>query len=377
MDDADYHVEVDSIGEAQWSTLVGFFADGSIYQTWSYGAVSWGAKNLSHLVLKKGGDIVSAAQLRIVRPGWLRCGLAYLRWGPLCCAKGKELDPEIVCQMAAALYAEYVQNRGLFLRVFPNAIQGTARASALGVAFSKYAAEPFGRNQTKRTLLLDLSPPLDELRRKLDQKWRNQLNRAEKNGLGLIEGDGPEEFATFLRMYDQTVARKRFNTSTNVPQFAVMQESLPSDQRMRIFLCYREGVPLAGLVGSAMGDSGIYLHGATSDEGLALKGAYLLQWRMICWLKENCIRYYNLGGINPETNPGVYHFKKGLSGQDVLYLSPFAACESQLSALFARAVDFGGASSLRRWAAAARDTWTFSKPADASAGSKAHKPVNV
>ena len=321
--------------------MLDLFADGSIYQTWSYGAISWGAGNLSHLVLRQRGGIVGIAQLRLVRSGWPRCGLAFLRWGPLCHLKARELDPEIVRQMAAALHAEYVRKRGLFLRVLPNAFQGTARAGAFQAAFSTYAAEPFRPGQTQRTLVLDLSPPLEELRRKFDQKWRNQLNRAEKNGLDLIEGDGAEEFDGFLRMYDQMVARKKFDTTTNVHQFADTQRDLPKNQRMKIFLCCHHGVPVAGLVGTAMGDSGIYLHGATSDEGLKLKGAYLLQWRMICWLKENGVRYYNLGGINPETNPGVYHFKQGLSGQDLLYLPPLSACENKLSSLFVRAADFG------------------------------------
>jgi hypothetical protein len=357
MDCAEYHFEADTVDQAQWSTLLDLFEDGNLYQTWSYGAISWGAGNLSHLVLRRGGDVVGIAQLRLVRPVWPRCGLAYLRWGPLCHLKGKELDPKTVQQMAAALHAEYVRKRGLFLRIIPNALQGTVRAGAFQAAFSAFTAEAFRPGQTHRTLVLDLSPPLEELRRKFDQKWRNQLNRAEKNGLELIEGDGAEEFDVFLQMYEQMVARKKFDTSTNVRQFAEFQRDLPRNQRMRILLCRHQGVPVAGLVGTGMGDSGIYLHGATSDEGLNLKGAYLLQWRMIQWLKENGVRYYNLGGINPETNPGVYHFKKGLSGEDVLYLPPWAACENPLSALFARAADFGQRGLrrvLRNWVADVR-----------------------
>jgi len=37
-----------------------------------------------------------------------------------------------------------------------------------------------------------------------------------------------------------------------------------------------QGEPVAGLVASAMGDTAIYLLGATSDKGLNSKGAYLL-----------------------------------------------------------------------------------------------------
>jgi len=91
------------------------------------------------------------------------------------------------------------------------------------------------------------------------------------------------------------------------------------------------------MVATAIGDTGVYLLGATSDEGLNAKGAYLLQWNMIEWLKENGIRWYDLGGIDPDANPGVYHFKKGFSGMDVLQLSPFVASNSAVSSVIAKA----------------------------------------
>lgn len=94
---------------------------------------------------------------------------------------------------------------------------------------------------------------------------------------------------------------------------------------------------MTGLVGSAHGDTGIYLLGATSDEGMKTKGSYLLQWRMVQWLKERGCRWYDLGGINPETNPGVYHFKAGLSGKDVTQPGTFEFSGSALSSLSLKA----------------------------------------
>jgi hypothetical protein len=106
---------------------------------------------------------------------------------------------------------------------------------------------------------------------------------------------------------------------------------------MRILICEDKGIPVAGLVVSAMGDSAIYLLGATSDAGLNAKGAYLLQWTMIQWLKENGIRWYDLGGINPEANPGVYTFKKGMSGVDVCQINPLVESGSILSTAIVKA----------------------------------------
>jgi lipid II:glycine glycyltransferase (peptidoglycan interpeptide bridge formation enzyme) len=78
---------------------------------------------------------------------------------------------------------------------------------------------------------------------------------------------------------------------------------------------------MSGLVGTAMGDTGIYLLGATSDAGMKSKGSYLLQWQMMQQLKARGCRWYDLGGINPDRNPGVYHFKQGLGGQEVHQLN--------------------------------------------------------
>jgi hypothetical protein len=125
--------------------------------------------------------------------------------------------------------------------------------------------------------------------------------------------------------------RKGFQSSVDIEQFAHIQGSLTGAHRLRILICEDGGVPVAGLVASAIGDSAIYLLGATSDDGLNSKGAYLLQWRLIQALKESGCKYYDLGGIDPERNPGVYHFKQGLSGVDSIQLSPVVACKSVLS----------------------------------------------
>ena len=106
---------------------------------------------------------------------------------------------------------------------------------------------------------------------------------------------------------------------------------------MQILICENQRIPVAGLVVSAMGDSAIYLLGATSDGGLNTKGAYLLQWTMIQCLKENGIRWYDLGGIDAEGNPGVYSFKRGFSGLDVCQINPLVASGSAVSSAIVKA----------------------------------------
>jgi hypothetical protein len=333
----EWQVEVDRWTPEEWSGMLDLFDDANIYQTSSYGQVRWGKKNLSHLVLKRGGEVCGMAQVRIVRPTIFNFGMAYLRWGPLCERRGKPLDSGVAARMAGALEEEYVRKRKLFLRILPNTFLGSPRATVVQSAFCRFEVEPAAPDNIYRTFLLDLAPGLDELRRKLDAKWRNHLSRAEKNNLKVIAGSGSDEYRAFCQIYNEMRRRKTFETTVDVEEFGRIQADLAEPHRMRILICEDKGAPVAGLVTSAMGDSAIYLLGATSEDGMKSQGAYLLQWTMIQWLKEQGIRWYDLGGIDPIGNPGVYSFKKGFSGADVIQLSPMVACTSVVSSAVVRA----------------------------------------
>jgi lipid II:glycine glycyltransferase (peptidoglycan interpeptide bridge formation enzyme) len=327
----EYKAEIDRVTEAGWAELLEKFVDANIYQTWSYGAIRWGARNLSHLVLKRSGEAVAAAQLRIVRPANMPVGIAYLRWGPLCQVKGTGLDLEIFRAMASALREEYGKKRGLYLEILPNAFAGSKRAEAFQSGFSGYDSGPSVSNENYRTLALDLEPSLEFLRKNFDKKWRNQLNASERNNLTITCGTTAKEYAAFSQLYSEMWERKKFKTTVSVEEFGHMQECLLENQRMKIVLCVSEGKPVAGVVCSAMGDSAIYLLGATNEAGMKSKAAYLIHWSLIRTLKEQGIRYYDLGGIDPELNPGVYHFKSGFSGADLSHITPLTTCDSKVS----------------------------------------------
>ena len=323
--------EVDQATDLEWSELLDQFDDANIYQTAAYGNVRWGESSLSRVVLKRDGEAVALAQFRIIRPTPLKFGMAYLRWGPLWEKKGSQPDPEIADRFAAAVREEYLHKRRLFVRILPNAFTGSARSALFRAAFQSFSEENDDAVEAYRTFVLDLSPSVEHLRSRLDGKWRNKLSGAERNRLSVFAGDGIEEFRIFCTMYGEMHRRKMFATTVDVDEFKKMQRTLPEPQRMRILICEEKGVPIAGLIASAMGNSAIYLLGATSDSGLKAKGAYLLQWTLISWLKQMGIRWYDLGGIDPESNPGVYLFKKGMSGEDSRQIRPLSASESAVS----------------------------------------------
>lgn len=334
-----YAFEVDGLDASAWDTIVLGFADGNIYQTWAYEARRSGTDAMSHLVLRKDGDIVAAAQLRIVKVPMLPLGVAYARWGPMWRRRGCKDDPRHLQVALACLRAEYAQRRRLAVRILPLAFEHqreTVEPLLVHEHFERLADEG-----AQRTLLLPLDPPLDALRRSLDQKWRNCLNKAEKNGLELKVGDDDAIFGEFVGIYRQMHERKAFHETSSVDGFRALQAQLPEGARLRVSLALRHGRPIAGSLFSVIGDTGIYLYGATGDAGMGTNASYLIQWDAVMWLKSRSARWYNLHGINPEVNPGTYRFKAGLAGRtgvDVRYLGTYQTTASPFSHALIRTV---------------------------------------
>lgn len=353
-----YTVDVDRVTAAEWAEMVDLFLDANLYQTWSYGSVRWGRQHLSHMVVRKNGQVEAIAQLRIVQPKRLRFGLAYLRWGPLWKRRGSEYNPERATHVARALEEEYVKRRGLLLRVQPHVFIGSESEALCQSAFVGFKSEPIANGNAYRTLIVDVTPPLEELRGRLSKKWRNALSRAEKNGLEIVGGDGMAEYNLFCKMYREMLRRKGFETTVSIEEFGRIQADLPKKHRMQTLICQQAGVPIAGIVCSAIGESAIYLLGATSDSGLNAKGAYLLQWTWIRRLSESGVKWYDLGGISPEGNPGVYHFKSGLSGVDSTHIRPLSVSNDRMKSAIIRSSETAY-STLRRCARKLRGVATF------------------
>jgi hypothetical protein len=309
-----YAAAVDTVDEPTWCRILERFDDANIFQTWSYGDVHGSRRNISHLILTHEGEIVAAAQARVVALPLLGVGVAYVRWGPLWRLRQAGPNLETFRQSLRALRNEYACRRRLILRLYPVLFEDDAPCFASILQEEGFsAAADLAR---PRTLRLDLSRPLATLREGLRPHWRRELKLAERNGLQIIEGTDDALFATFITIYRQMVARKGFVTSTDVEEFRAIQRRLPAAFKMRIMLARSGDEVCAGLVCSVIGDTAIYLLGASGNMERQSRASYLLHWKLIEWLKTNGVAVYDLHGVNPVTNPGTYRFKKDLGGRD-------------------------------------------------------------
>lgn len=309
-----FHCEVDTVDEAAWYEVIERFDDASIYQTWAYDEVRCGRDNISHLLLKKNNEVIAAAQSRIVKVPFLKIGIAYVRWGPLWRRKDIEADPDVFRQAIRALRNEYASRRGLVLRLYPALFHKESSCLAPVLFEEGFTLQP--QQKPDQTIILDVSRPLEDLRKGLRSHWRRNLKAAEKNELEVIETSDVRSFQQFVPMYKEMVGRKKFLEPNDIEEFLNIQQRLPDRFKMKIMLARAGGETCAGLISSAIGQTAIYLFGATSDAGLKRRGSYLLQWRLVEELNQSGLKAYDLHGIDSIRNPGTYRFKADLCGDN-------------------------------------------------------------
>lgn len=309
----DIMTEVDSVNKEEWSELLWEFDDATIYQTWSYASIMYGPDNVSHIILKKNNNIIAIAQTGIRYFPQLGTATANVHWGPLWHKKNTPATQDNFDKILKAIVNEYGIKRGFLLRIWPFQFENDDRSIKTVLRRNKLTLNSLAPSY--RTLRLNLKPRIEDLRKNLDQKWRNQLNRAEKTPFVITEGSDDTLFKTFMRLQGEMYNRKKYSTGVNYEQYRLINSDLPASQKMNIMVCKYENEPVAVSICSAIGDTGIYLLGATGNKGMRLNGSNLLQWQMIKWLQKRGCSYYDLGGIDPESNPGVYHFKCGIAGK--------------------------------------------------------------
>ncbi len=313
---------IELIDRARWHELAPGFDDLSYRQAWEFGhacATRLGARS-EHVAIIEGGRLVGLADVRVKRVPLVGAGIAYVNGGPLVRRGGQGLECLSAC--LRGLIEHYVHRRGLVLRVLPP-VRDPASIAAQKDVFAEMGFVPAETPEPYRTMLVSLEPPLEQIRKQLAQKWRNGLNRAERNGLAVRSGTGEALFEEFCRLYAELLDRKGFDVDLNADFYARVQRDLPEPQRFTVSLVDVDGEPAAGHVASLLGDTCVYLLGASNARGMQSKASYLLQWHAIETARSHGCLWYDLGGIDPDGNPGVYHFKQGLGGIEVTGAGPF------------------------------------------------------
>lgn len=305
-----------------WRAHAATFADHNYRHVWEYGdvvAARNGARS-EHVALRRGGELIGLADVRIKSIPVVGGGVAYIGGGPL--TRRDDSDSvDALRDAVAALVEEYVELRGLTLRIMCP-LGSDAWNHAATAALAELGFESAKWPKAYRTIAVDTRRSLDAIRDSFSKNWRKNLRRGEQRGVTLRMGQDPAMFGPVRELYQELLDRKGFDVELDADFYARANEEMPERDRFTVILAECEGQVCGMNVVSALGDTLVGIIGATTYEGAKRYAAYLLEWGAMELAHERGMARYDMGGIDPDDNPGGYDFKRGTRGDDLTGAGP-------------------------------------------------------
>lgn len=168
------------------------------------------------------------------------------------------------------------------------------------------------------TVIIDLSPPLDDVLKGLNQKGRHALRRAERDGV--VAEAVPFNDTNARVMYDllRETATGRFEVLVrDFEYYQAFWKAFTDAGQGSLFFARYDGRVVAAAFSMYHGKKGLYKDGASLREKTTYGASHLLQWEIMKWMKARGVESYDLCGtthssrINDESHNfyGVGRFK--------------------------------------------------------------------
>lgn len=167
-----------------------------------------------------------------------------------------------------------------------------------------------------RTVWLDLTKPAESLRAGFAPAWRQSLKAAEKAGLTIDIDPEAKNLPWLMKQEHDQAAEKGFRGLTG--SLAVrLRNALVKADGVMMAAALSGGEPAAAALFYGHGRAATYQIGWSNGTGRRTNAMRLVLWRAIQAWKERGAVALDLGGINPDSAPGVTEFKMAMGGEAV------------------------------------------------------------
>ena len=276
------------IEQQEWDDFVESHPDATGYHLWRWRTIFSGVfgHTCEYLALREGGTVTGILPL-VILDSWLfgRFGvsLPFVNYGGVLATSQAAADALVAGASASAIA------RGL---------------THLEFRHRRRHCPTLPAKQHKVAMRLPLASSPEEMWTALDRKVRNQIRKAEKNGLGVQIG-GPELLADFYVVF----ARNMRDLGTPVyPQklfSAVLQQF---SKHTRVFVVRKGAQPIGAAISYAFHDVLEVPWASALKEYLPLCPNNLLYWSVIQYSISHGFRTFDFGRSTP--NEGTFHFKR-------------------------------------------------------------------
>ncbi len=215
-------------------------------------------------------------------------------------------------QFLEAFDAAFPSRIGRRRRLMPELIDTpAARDLLIDLSFRRQSGIP-----GYQTMWLDITPDSEHLRAGLKQKWRNTLNKSERQGLEVDIDETGQRLGWLVARYNADKKARDFPGPK--PTFLLtLGRCFGVDGNLLILSAAIDGAAVAAVLVLLHGTSATYQTGWSDATGRKLGAPTLLLWRAVEELKARGYRDFDLGGVNDRDAAGVKAFKAGLGGEEV------------------------------------------------------------
>jgi lipid II:glycine glycyltransferase (peptidoglycan interpeptide bridge formation enzyme) len=237
------------------------------------------------------------------------------------------------------------QQRAIFIKLDPDVVLGTgipgaddANESTVGSDWVTsltqrgwiYSSEQI---QFRNTVLIDVTPSVEDMLARMKQKTRYNVRLAAKKGVTIRTGT-LDDLPMLYRMYAETSVRDGF-VIRDENYYQLVWKSFMQHGLAEPLIAEADGEPIAAIFVFYFGQRAYYVYGMSREAQREKMPNYLLQWEAIQHAKARGCIYYDLWGAPDEFNEsdsmwGVFRFKEGLGGQVVRTLGAWDFAPNKL-----------------------------------------------
>lgn len=181
----------------------------------------------------------------------------------------------------------------------------------------------------------------DERLQQCSGNWRHNLRRSAKQGTHTYLWNKPDP-DEIMNAYAAMQAHKQLSAQTSREEIASMLNHF--SDRCLVVRCDDAKGNLLALRGALVsGEKAWDTLAAATPAGRKVYASHAAFWELMKQCAGRGVRWYDMGGVDPEKNRGVYDFKKGSGAQDLRYLGEWEhASPKILGALVSRAIAWRG-----------------------------------
>jgi hypothetical protein len=297
----------DGADQIQWENWLARCGRSNLLQTWAYGAAkaSTSRWRVKRVVIYCAGEPIALAQVLQLRIAGMFM-ISRINRGPIYLRSMHLAEQQAVWDELSCL--------GCFR--IARALSVIPEEELTGPTLLLFAVKRFRQFSPLawESAWIDLGLDLATLRKQLDAKWRNMLSFAERTDLQLEIGRDSNSFEWMLDRYREDMQDKRFR-GPSIEFLRNLQRCLDGEPRLIVMRAIAAGAAVAGVCLAPHGAGSTYLLGWNGSAGRNLKANQYLLWQSIVYLKQKGFRWFDLGGIAEERNPGITAFKLGLNGR--------------------------------------------------------------